>query len=520
MGVASTRTRGAVRTDEWLLFGAVATVGALPLVPLAAVAGGDGLTGANGLFPADQLQYLAWITSMAEHGLAASNFDLGSHRHVYIGPVFFVSSLLVRAGASPQLAYLLWLPIATGALVMAYRSFVASSLSDRFDRACALCLALFAFTPLLPIGDWVGLIGGDVARDFGLVATDTSPVLALWGAFPVALVLALCVVVLVAAERILAAKRPSPATLGLCAGTALLASWTHPWQGIVLIVTLAGLALAEGRRRQVLWLAVPAVAAGLPLVYFHLLPTLDSAWETARLGTSLISGFDRAVTLAAVAPLTLAALPALLRRPSTQRGKTLRIWVVATFATWAVDPPYEIHALETLTLPLAILAAEGWRGLQVRKPVLLGFVALMIVPGAIWATKVLEVQVREHRGAYLLRPADRAALDYVRSSAPPGGVLAPFEISMAVPAFTDRPTWIGHPVWTPWFFYRVTQGERLFAGRSSDAGAVRFVRHLKPRIVLAPCGTSPRLSRQLEQIVERSRRFGCAAVYVLALGRS
>jgi hypothetical protein len=44
---------------------------------------------------------------------------------------------------------------------------------------------------------------------------------------------------------------------------------------------------------------------------------------------------------------------------------------------------------------------------------------------------------------------------------------------------------------------------------------VRFVRHLKVRTVLAPCGTSPRLAGQREPIAERSQRFGCAAVYVI-----
>ena len=66
------RASARLQPHEWLLLGGLALVGAGPVAVLAASANGDTLTGATGLFPGDQLQYLAWITSLAEHPLAGA----------------------------------------------------------------------------------------------------------------------------------------------------------------------------------------------------------------------------------------------------------------------------------------------------------------------------------------------------------------------------------------------------------------------------------------------------------------
>jgi hypothetical protein len=123
-----------LQAHEWLVLAGLAVFGAAPVAVLTAVAHGETLTGATGLFPGDQLQDVAWVTSLAHHPLAASNFDLGPH-HVFLDPVFLLSSLVVRAGGSPQLGYLLWLPVATGALLLAYRSFVRSTLEKPSTEA-------------------------------------------------------------------------------------------------------------------------------------------------------------------------------------------------------------------------------------------------------------------------------------------------------------------------------------------------------------------------------------------------
>ena len=68
--------------------------------------------------------------------------------------------------------------------------------------------------------------------------------------------------------------------LGVAVLAALVASWLHPWQGITLVLIYVGLAVLR-RLRSALALAVPAIAAGLPLIYYYLLSHHDSAWKLA-----------------------------------------------------------------------------------------------------------------------------------------------------------------------------------------------------------------------------------------------
>ena len=65
--------------------------------------------GADGLYPYDQLQYLAWATDAAHHGLIADLYTLGLGRHVFLHPVWLLTGWLhVHAGLSFPLLLVAW----------------------------------------------------------------------------------------------------------------------------------------------------------------------------------------------------------------------------------------------------------------------------------------------------------------------------------------------------------------------------------------------------------------------------
>src|SRR5204863_5783551 len=104
--------------------------GVVPLVFLANRARGHGaiFTGAAGPFPADQLQYMAWIRYASRHLLAADLFTLHGAGHIFLHPMFAVSGGLVRLGIGIRAAYLLWLPVAIAVLIGGVWAYVARML--------------------------------------------------------------------------------------------------------------------------------------------------------------------------------------------------------------------------------------------------------------------------------------------------------------------------------------------------------------------------------------------------------
>src|SRR5437867_3865536 len=95
----------------------------------------------------DQLRYLAWIRDAGAHGLIANPFGGDPSGHVYLNPLFLFSGIATRIGASSQLAYVLWLPVAVGALYGGYAAYVRRLVPPGRMATAALVLALFYVTP-------------------------------------------------------------------------------------------------------------------------------------------------------------------------------------------------------------------------------------------------------------------------------------------------------------------------------------------------------------------------------------
>lgn len=112
------RAIAALLREQWEVFAVLAVWTLAPLVQAAAhvLRHGGVLTGAYGWDAFDQLAYLAWIRDSGSHLLASNLWQIAPTPHDYFHPMFFISGVLWRLGASVQFAYLVWVPV--GLLVM------------------------------------------------------------------------------------------------------------------------------------------------------------------------------------------------------------------------------------------------------------------------------------------------------------------------------------------------------------------------------------------------------------------
>jgi hypothetical protein len=512
------------------LLAALTAWGLFPLVLLlihagqahARFTGADGLIGADGVLGADQLQYLAWARDAGAHGLASDLFSLAPSGHVYLQPLFTIDGLLHRLGLSLPLAYLLVKPVAIVAMLLA-----AAAWSRRFfagqtaARGAAVALSLFLCTPVAAFFSWTALGPGSFRFSLYLLADEVLGADKLWGYVPSALALALVPAALLGVERALtatggrAAARSRPAISAAVA--ALIASWMHPWQGITLIVILAGLAILRRGRGWAVLLAV-GTGAALPLGYYWLLSHSDPAWRLAS-HYEVIGHLPALVLLAGLGPLAVIAALGVRRPRGEIIEQLLLLWVAGCLIAYFANDAFAPHALQGISLPLAVLAVRGGQRLHLPWPLGLMVIAALTVPGlAFDARKFVNTARNEKLVQYYLPRDDARALDWVSAHAPPGGILAPTPFALDIPPQTGRAVWVGHGYWSRDYFARARRANRLFTGHMGAPAARAFVTSTGARLLVADCRHHAELSRRLGSLLAAERRFGCARVYVLRSG--
>jgi hypothetical protein len=272
-------------------------------------------------------------------------------------------------------------------------------------------------------------------------------------------------------------------------------------------------------------LVAPALATAAPLLYYAILPHIDVGWAHAQYHTShnwLRSGNEAALLI--MLPVAVIALPGYLRRATSTRERLLRLWPIAIVAVFLAVRSDKFHAFAGWAIPAALLIARGspWyqsrlRGLPRRMLAALavGGASLVIVPAAIELVHdTIDFRGGSQHAAEIPRD-DARALNRIAASPLAGGVLTAAELGHWVPILTDRPTWIGHPTWTPTYDFRSGLTGTLF-GRSSGSGpaaARAFVRSTGARFVLQPCGYPARLQAALRHPEFSVSRVGCATKY-------
>jgi len=486
-------------------------------------------TRTDGFFIVDQMQYLAWIQSAAQHGLISNLYVLRSSPADYFQPAIVVSAGLLKLGVAPWLTLMLWKPVAVASFFAAARAAAHHVFVRRVDRRAGLALALL-FGSVSAVYGSLGIVG------------DMMPTWSSWG-YPFGLIaVALIVFGLLRYDRARAAGRIAwaPGLLGA------LASSLHPWQGELMIIVVAaaelvrapeilrGLRAADPGRSWWRWpadrrLALPLLTIALtlaPLVYYLALGHLDINWDMARQNSKHAFSFW-AIAIGA-APLAVFAALGYRGRPADFLELSMRMWVPAALVIYVLSATAlsatPLHAFNGITIPLALLAVKGVRqsGLaRIPRGRLLAGAAVLLgtVPANVYAMAYAHNYTSpQANNANFIRPDEQRAIRYLADLREPGGVLSQFYLGDIVPGFTGRQVFVGDCLWTePRCIPRSLAADRFFQGHMSPPAAQRFARQTGARFVLASCNAHVDLRHWLGSMIVDTRRFGCASVWELNL---
>jgi hypothetical protein len=482
--------------------------------------------GADGQWANDQLQYLAWATDAGHHGLIANLYAFHLGDHVFLHPVWLLTGLLhVDPGLSYSLLMALWKLVALLALFAVLRSYARSILGTGTRAvAVAMLIALFMVSPSYLIVNRLNLGGS------GLINLETFAVYWINGYFPIALAVAamigflLQVPALVAVDGSSERSRRHPMLIACAAG--LAASWLHPWQGMTLIAIVAGLVLWErpSWRRHGRLLA-PVMATAAPLVYYAVLPRVDSGWAQSQDTTASNWGsYGLAAIVITLLPIVILTLPGYAMRAQSTAERMLKLWPIAIVAVYILAPSDKFHAIGGYSVPAALLMVRGWPwlrehlqrwpGSRASTLAVAGIVVAVVVAPVAVAKRAIGFNTGNQRDAQIPRD-DARALGRIAASPLTGGVLTTGQIGAWVPAITDRPTWTGHPTWTPGFNARNRRVATLFGGALDGHPGLesRFVLSTGAAFVLEPCGWHASLGRALLPAGFTATGIGCATLY-------
>ncbi len=493
-----------------LLFAAI-SVWVLALDLYEVIAHGRVWTGTDGLFIADQMQYLAWIRDASHHVLASDLFVLNQTPHDYLQPAVLMSGGLTALGVAPWLSLLLWKPVAVVGAFLALRAYVHRLVVGRYARLAAMLLALFF-------------------GSFGTLGDEWLPFWS-WG-YPFGL---MAIAAMVAGVVAYSRARERGTGLWQAPVLGLLASWLHPWQGETFILLLIGgellAVLARSGasvpvRRRVLLCASTVVLTALPLIYYGILDRVDEVWRLGRIGTS--NGWGFGGVMESLVPLLVAAALSYRWRPRSFLAVATMTWPFVALAVYGVSiaglGATPLHAFAGVTIPLAVLAVNGIRSLPLsrlpfRRLVGAALIAAVTIPATVEQLSSAHIFMGPYKNdGNFIRSDEQRALSFLARYKQPGGVLAPFYLGMVVPAITGRHTYIGDFLWSvPNYPERFKQSFNLFKYPEPGPTARAFVLSTGARFVLNDChGHAGGLVNKLAPISRAIYPFGCSTVLEIA----
>lgn len=496
----------------------VVLVGTSFAVLLPLLSKGRPLSGADGLYPADQLQYFAWIREASQHGLIGNRMDLAPGGRPFLHPGFLLSGVVHRVtGLSIPLSYLLlWKPVAIGLTFFGALAYVRRLVPSGGQRRAALALVLFAVMPASALVAWTDWGGNPRQYTFDFISGEMWTGQFLWGYLFTAIAVFLMPLVLLAVER---------GRLGLAALGAFMVMYLQPWQGATLALIVVVVELVQWRRtreRPAWRVAIVPAAAALPAIYYFVLSKADESWKLASKANAAGGQPEWswpwwAIVLTLLPLAVPAALAYRLPAPSWQ-DVAVRVWPFAAFVVY-LQPggTFPYHSFQGLAIPLGVLAVLGVASLRWRpSPALVvAAVAFLTLPG--FAHKLETAANNIHVGAdpYFIFPDEHRGLAFVESDPRPGGVLAPLYSGFYIPYTTGREVYVGQFSWAPDARTRRKRADDLFEGRLRGEPARAFVRSTRARFLFADCRRLADLSGELRGMLEEVRRFGCTTVYVL-----
>lgn len=482
---------------------AILATGALALLPFAlllpALVRGESLTGATGLFPLDQLQYMALIRETGHLHHVLDHF-----------PMFFLGGLLTDIGVDVRFAFLLWTPVAVVLLVVGFEHYVKAFVKGARPRFVTLLIALFYCSPPAALAYWIAGPHGDSLSQLVLTNFYLFPAGALWGYPQIAITLGLMPLCFLAVTD---EQRWSPAVAPLAGA---VVSFLHPWQGLTVLVVDALIA-ASSRAHRGMRMLVAILATGAPLGYYFVIERSDARFELTARNTAIATA-PLWVVLLALAPLALAVVGGIRMQWSSVRERQLVFWPLASLFEYAfVDASWKPYFLLGTTLPLAVLAVRGALVLRpsLRPVTVAAATLLLVVPGIAWLTGLVhDRQTGTPRGAYLLTSGEARALEYVEDADRSGSVLGAGLLAPAAWALTGRDSWAASRLTDPEYVVGGAEARQLLDGTMGAQVARRFVTRTGAAFIVSGCRPpGPDLRPVLGPLVVRTERFSCAAVY-------
>ncbi|MEI7559143.1 MAG: hypothetical protein WCJ63_00995 [Actinomycetes bacterium] len=522
---------------EWISLAALAGLSMVVLGPL--LLKGRMLSGADGLFPPDQLQYLTWIREAGDHWLIGNRFDMRTDHRVFLHPGFLLSGLVHRwLGASLAVSFIaVWKPLAVAVAFLGCLKYTRRLLPQRWPARTALVIALFVVMPWSGLAKVTGWGGPQGQYQLDFISGELWTVQTLLGYMMTAVAVFALPLVLLGLERARTGRHPW--LLGVCALGGAWVMWLQPWQGAELLIIVVAVELwRRGRDKEAIaWRLIPVlVATGLPAVYYAILGVTDSSWKLAgkanAAGAQALWDWPLWMVAISLGPLVVPALLGLWRKADDWQQVAVRVWPFAVLAVFfAPVGTFPYHSVQGLTLPLGILAVQGLtvnRPRWVPKPHWLWVVpvlAVLTVPGTAHKVRLVRNNIHNVAYPYYIFDGESSALKWLERDTRPGAVLTSSYGGLLVPPYAGREVYLGPFSWTPSWEFRAHITGAFFADDLSPLHAQKFVRSTGARYIFQECQGRVQppvpLKRELGPLVESTHDFGCARVYVLKpTGRS
>jgi hypothetical protein len=489
--------------------------------------------GADGYYPWDQLQYLAFIRD-GHSGLIPDLYG-GAGSAVFVDPIWSLSGIVHGlAGVSGVAIMAFWNVVGIAALLGGVGWLVFRHIPARQPARRAAALALSLFGGLAPCAAVVFASQPSALIHY---ANILIPVANLWDYAPIAIAIALMPVA-VEGMRMIASGQGNRRAVLATAGTCLVVSWLHPWQGATLLLAFGVLlvwrwqnTVGTGRppiaaaRAMLSDHAPVAIAIGAcgaaPIAYYVLLGRLNADWASFSQTDSAALGIPAPMLWWCVLPLVAVACVTVRAARKDPRLRGLVAWLLGALLLLALRPPAQVHALGGVAIPLGVLMVRTWparggRRLRVIAAVGLAATAATFAAYGVNAfSTVLSPAVTNYSE---LAPSNQRAVLVAARLAGGRPILSPERLGDVIPALVDHATWVGNQFWTRDWDSRSTAAAALFESEAPTAAQVRsVVRSSGTRAIIEPCGYPARLEPALRQLGFGELRIGCARVYAIGL---
>ncbi|CAB4859117.1 unannotated protein [freshwater metagenome] len=522
---------------DWLCLALLTLLSMVVLAPL--LLKGRMLSGADGLFPPDQMQYLTWIREAGDHWLIGNEFDMRTDHRVFLHPGFLLSGIVHRwLGASLAVSFIaVWKPLAVAVAFVGCLKYTRRLLPRGWPARVGLVIALFVVMPWSGLAKTTGWGGAPGQYQLDFISGELWTVQTLLGYMMTAVAVFAMPLVLLGVER--GRQGGHRALLTACAAGGAWVMWLQPWQGAELILIIVAVELWRRVRDKepIAWRLTPVlVVSGLPAVYYAVLSATDSSWELAgkanAAGAQPLWEWPLWMVAITLLPLLIPAALGLGRRADDWQQVAVRVWPFAVLAVF-FQPfgTFPYHSVQGLTLPLGILAVQGLtvhRPKWVPKPHWIWVVpvlALFIIPGTAHKVRLVRNNIHNVAYPYYIFSGEEAALSWLERDNRPGAVLASSYGGLLVAPYAGREVYLGPFSWTPSWELRARVTGAFFGDQLRPRYAQRFVKSTGARYVFQECQGRVEpplsLSHELGQLVQSVHTFGCARVYVLKpTGRS